>query len=54
MTPVAKGVYVAVMISLIVVIDLTFLRGSNHTLERLITNVAIVGVFLGAYFAFVG
>ncbi len=50
--PAVKVFYVIVMIALIVVVDVAFLRGSSHTLERLIVNIAIVGVFVGGYFAF--
>lgn len=47
-----KVIYVVVMIGLIIGIDLAFFRGSSHTLQRLVANVAIVGVFVGGYFAF--
>ena len=50
--PAAKALYLLLMITIIVGVDLAFFRGSSHTLERLIANVVIVGLFVGGYFAF--
>lgn len=47
---VLTALYVVVMIALIVGLDVMFLR--NHFWARLATNVGIVAVFLGLYYAF--
>ena len=47
---VAAAVYVLAMVAVIVAVDVLFLR--HDTSARLISNVAIVLVFAGAYFLF--
>jgi|GEM_PF-1181320 len=48
--PAAKVLYLLLMITIVVAVDLAFFKGPSQTLERLLANIAIVGVFLGGYF----